>query len=371
MDHSKEDFPKEGFLEKTLENRNGLEKGSERLEGLEKSKGSEKVLEESEKASERSQGSEKVEGSEKASEGLKKVKEPEPGLEPEVEDKTDIINIFQSVWKIGPIEANKFYEQGCRSLEDLKSGRIILNENQKIGLKYYEELKHRVPREVITEYLKNLKELIPEYEIEAVGSYRRENLLCGDIDLLIYNKDDTVDLLAIKDRMVSNNMLIEVMCVGQKKLMGLARIDLTLDKSLVCHVDINVTPKKMLAFALLTHTGNSVFNIKIRQLAQKQNMKLSQYGLGPNSLDLCSNEDKENKKKPNDLSDEDKEKQKEKEDEVKSEEDIFKLLNTPYIPPNKRNEQSYPSLSMISSILENHVTTPFSSANFYLQRMWR
>lgn len=337
MDFSK-DLPKEDLLENTLEKRDG---------------------------SENRDGSEQV--AEKAS-----ILEVRVDIGSEA-DKTDIINIFQSAWKIGPIEANKFYEQGCRSLKDLKSGlngKIMLNENQKIGLKYYEELKQKVPRTVITEYLKTLKELIPEYEVEAVGSYRRENLLCGDIDLLIYNKGDTVDLLAIKDRMVANNMLIEVMCVGQKKLMGLARIDLTLDKSLVCHVDINVTPKKMLPFALLTHTGNSVFNIKIRQLAQKQNMKLSQYGLGPNSLDVCSDEDKENKKKPNDLSDEDKEKQREK-DEVKSEEDIFKLLNTPYIPPNKRNEQSYPSLSMISPILENHVTTPFSSANFYLQRMWR
>lgn len=267
------------------------------------------------------------------------------------DDQKSITNIFQTVWKIGPSDANKYYSQGCRSLDDLRNNPY-LNENQKIGLKYYEELKRKIPRDAITEYLKLLKEIFPEYTIEAVGSYRRENFLCGDIDLLVYNDNDNVDLAMAKERMLASDLLIEVMCVGVKKMMGLAKILYGSKDTIICHVDINVTLKVDLPFALLTHTGNMVFNIQMRQLSQERGMKLSQYGFSP--LGNVTVKDKQGAKvvdtaKVVDVAKVvDADKVDEINKTIKTEEDVFSVLRVPYIAPNQRNYKTYPSLTIIS-----------------------
>lgn len=69
---------------------------------------------------------------------------------------------------------------------------------QKIGLKYYEDLSERMPREEVTELLERVKktansvfkEAKNKLRIEAVGSYRRGKPTCGDIDILITRKDE-------------------------------------------------------------------------------------------------------------------------------------------------------------------------------------
>lgn len=68
---------------------------------------------------------------------------------------------------------------------------------QKIGLKYYEDFKMRIPRAEIETLLEKVKQACwkevknadKNLIVEACGSYRRGKQTCGDIDILITKKD--------------------------------------------------------------------------------------------------------------------------------------------------------------------------------------
>ena len=57
---------------------------------------------------------------------------------------------FETIWGIGPSKAQKLYEQGIHSIKDLKMNTYLLTEQQKIGLKYREDLQEKIPRNIIT-----------------------------------------------------------------------------------------------------------------------------------------------------------------------------------------------------------------------------
>ena len=55
--------------------------------------------------------------------------------------------MFDSIWGVGIGSAHKFYSMGFRTLDDLKKNEHILTDWMKVGLKYFEEFKQRIPRD--------------------------------------------------------------------------------------------------------------------------------------------------------------------------------------------------------------------------------
>ena len=55
------------------------------------------------------------------------------------------ITLFGEVWGIGPATALKLYDKGHRTLDDLKNENSLTN-SQRIGLKYFVDIKQRIPR---------------------------------------------------------------------------------------------------------------------------------------------------------------------------------------------------------------------------------
>ncbi|QCD94034.1 DNA polymerase lambda subunit [Vigna unguiculata] len=60
------------------------------------------------------------------------------------------ISLFGEVWGIGPSTAMKLYEKGHRSLDDLRNDGSLTNA-QKLGLKYFDDIRQRIPRHEVQE----------------------------------------------------------------------------------------------------------------------------------------------------------------------------------------------------------------------------
>lgn len=58
------------------------------------------------------------------------------------------ISLFGEIWGVGPATALKLYEKGHRTLDDLKSEESLTN-SQRLGLKYFNDIKIRIPRQEV------------------------------------------------------------------------------------------------------------------------------------------------------------------------------------------------------------------------------
>jgi DNA polymerase lambda len=59
--------------------------------------------------------------------------------------KVRTISLFGEVWGVGPATALKLYEKGHRTLDDLQRDESLTNA-QRIGLKFFDDIKQRIPR---------------------------------------------------------------------------------------------------------------------------------------------------------------------------------------------------------------------------------
>jgi len=95
---------------------------------------------------------------------------------------------------VGPVAALKWVKaDGVTGIKDLKEkvkeGKIVLTHQQEIGLKYFDDLHERIPREEMTKMadlvIEAVKEVDPKIVCECCGSYRRGLPSSGDVDILL------------------------------------------------------------------------------------------------------------------------------------------------------------------------------------------
>ena len=118
----------------------------------------------------------------------------------ENDPKVKLIDELLQLPEIGPVKAEKLYQLGIRSIEDLHEKPELLNRKQLIGLKYYKDLNLRIPRDemdqwndtlskitqTVTQTIKsNSKTKTKLINMELVGSYRRGHIDSGDVDFCI------------------------------------------------------------------------------------------------------------------------------------------------------------------------------------------
>ena len=114
--------------------------------------------------------------------------------------------IFTNVYGIGPKKAEELEKSGLTSIDDLVKASYndskLLNEKQKIGLKYYKDINARIPRSEITKFEQILtKQVTPDTKLkfEIVGSYRRGAKDSGDIDVIFTTTDPSQTLKQQED----------------------------------------------------------------------------------------------------------------------------------------------------------------------------
>ncbi|XP_064600493.1 DNA polymerase lambda-like isoform X2 [Liolophura sinensis] len=107
-------------------------------------------------------------------------------------EELQVISLFTDVWGAGAHTARTWYQQGFRTLDDLRT-KANLTKQQKIGLSHYADFLDRMPRSEVEEIQKTVRDiaenLVPGTRCEVCGSYRRGKSTCGDIDILITHPD--------------------------------------------------------------------------------------------------------------------------------------------------------------------------------------
>lgn len=179
------------------------------------------------------------------------------------------------------------------SISDLKKaykeGKVPLNEQILLGLKYAKVYQRRIPREEIDEigkYFKSvLEKLDPELEFVICGSYRRGKKESGDMDILLFHKQVITEkqletepnyLHTFINALKKDKFIVEDIDPGYSLMyMGFCR----LPEKPIRHLDIIYAPYESYAAALLHFTGSGPFNEKIRKHAKLLGYKLNRYGL--------------------------------------------------------------------------------------------
>lgn len=219
------------------------------------------------------------------------------------------------IYGIGPAKIQELLEK-ISTFNDLFDNQNLLNDKQKIGLKYYNDLQERIPIQEGKQHHKVIKTAIQfvtndkNIIFEMVGSYRRKAKSMGDIDILI--KDNSkFSLKDFVNHLQTTGYIIEVLASGKNKFMGICKLSPDLPAR---RIDVLIAEPSHYYFALLYFTGSYNFNIYMRRIALQKGLSLSEYGFKDNKT-----------KQMIDTS-----------DVIQNEEDIFKYLGILYVLPNKR-----------------------------------
>ncbi len=231
---------------------------------------------------------------------------------------------FEQIWGIGVEKARDFVlKHHIYSIDELrkkvKSGEIQLNEQQLLGLEYYESLLERIPRKEIQSFTKYLQSKMKKYHIniQNAGSYRLGKTDSGDIDLLFvssqfenhtsYAKFELIE--NILDDLRNENILLHLLSKGSRKIIAIIQNP---KNGKIRQMDIMFIHPNELPWYLLYFGSSKDFSKMIRQEAIQKGYKLSEKGIF------------------------DRKTGKQIDFQPKTEKNIFSFLEIPYIPPSKR-----------------------------------
>jgi DNA ligase (NAD+) len=206
-------------------------------------------------------------------------------------EKNNPINILADIYGVGPKKAKELVEAGITSIAQLRSkADEFLNETQKVGLKYYEDILQRIPRSEIDEYNVIFKKIFlneskksviksnnkdEESVYEIVGSYRRGAQSSGDIDVIITSKNGDI-FKDFVDKLIKKGIILEVLSRGSSKCLVIAKIP---GSSFARRVDFLYTSPEEYPFSVLYFTGSKVFNTVMRHQALTMELTMNEHGM--------------------------------------------------------------------------------------------
>ncbi|MBN1595656.1 DNA polymerase/3'-5' exonuclease PolX [candidate division FCPU426 bacterium] len=218
-----------------------------------------------------------------------------------------------SIPGLGPKRARRVWENlSIHSIPDLKAaaenGKIRtlpgfgakLEEQIQKGIAFRESQYNRIlwsEAEIIARSLCAYLENIPGVQkVEVAGSYRRKKETVGDLDILAVCSQAE----AVNRAFRSYPGVSEILAQGGTK------------SSVILHggmqIDLRVIAKESYGAALHYFTGSQSHNIAIRKMAQQRRIKINEYGVFKNQLHVAG----------------------------KTEEEVFRQVGLPYIPPELR-----------------------------------
>ena len=258
-------------------------------------------------------------------------------------EKTNPVNILAEVYGIGPKKAKDLVDKGIKSIAELRENQELLNDVQKVGLRYYEDILERIPRSEIEEYKTYFEKAFPKEansKIEIVGSYRRGAQTSGDIDIIITSSNPTVFTTFINN-LIREKIISYILSRGAIKCLVVGKIP---SSNYSRRIDFLYTKPDEFPFAILYFTGSKIFNTVMRHVALEKGFTMNEHGI--NKMEAKKKGDKV-------------------EYNFNSEKDIFDFLGLEYKEPNERTDgraitpkNKKPKLIIEDSDTEEYVLKP-------------
>ena len=150
----------------------------------------------------------------------------------------------------------------------------------------------------LMDYIKKVKGI---KEIAAAGSFRRRKETVGDLDILVTCKKGTNEQVMAR--------FVDYEDVGQVLSHGETRSSVVLKSGL--QVDLRVVPEASYGAALHYFTGSKAHNIAVRKMGVKKGLKINEYGVFKKDKRVAGRTEKE----------------------------VFKQVDLPYIEPELREDR--------------------------------
>lgn len=193
-------------------------------------------------------------------------------------EKNNPVNILAEVYGIGPKKAKDLVDQGITSIAQLRENQGLLNDIQKVGLQYYEDILKRIPRSEIEDYKAIFEKAFPkgtDGKMEIVGSYRRGAQSSGDIDVIITSNSPRV-FTTFVDNLIKEKIILYVLSRGPTKCLVVAKIP---SSDAARRVDFLYTNPEEFPFAILYFTGSKIFNTVMRHIALEKGYTMNEHGI--------------------------------------------------------------------------------------------
>ncbi len=240
---------------------------------------------------------------------------------PDIGPKT--VKLLHETAKVKNIsDLEQFIQSG--KLRDLPGMGAKTEDNILRGIRLYRTSRARI---LLGKALPIVEDIIAELKnkaspwierISPAGSLRRGKETIGDIDILVSSRDSH----PIMDALVQLSPVEEVLAKGETKSSILTHQGL--------QIDLRVVLPDSFGAALQYFTGSKPHNINLREKAIKRDLKINEYGVFTQSGKKLGG---------------------------KEEEEVYKLLNLPLIPPElreDRGEVEAAEAGKLPKLLENH-----------------
>ncbi|CAG8604835.1 4591_t:CDS:10 [Paraglomus occultum] len=241
------------------------------------------------------------------------------------------LELFASIYGVGPKTALSWYRKGYRTIEDCKN-HPNLTKAQQLGLQLVDDLREKMSREDVEEIYtiikENIKELDPKCIIQPVGGYRRGKDLNGDLDLLISHPDEERVSSLLNDiitRLTEGGYIKHLLYCARSESRTDSKHGIIdhLEKCFVTflqpstqikrQVDMIVATQSQFASAMVGWTGSRQYERSLRRYAKREKkMVFTSHGLFTNT-------------KPRKLI------------STSTEREIFDILGVPWLEPEMRN----------------------------------
>ncbi|MCG2820421.1 MAG: DNA polymerase/3'-5' exonuclease PolX, partial [Candidatus Atribacteria bacterium] len=256
----------------------------------------------------------------------------------------ELLNISE----VGPKTAKLLYEElGVDNIEklekavrqhqikDLPGMGEKSEDNILRGIELYKRRKERVllglALPLAEEIVKSLSRLDETDKISFAGSLRRKKETIGDIDILVTSQKPE----KIMKTFTSLPQVREILAEGPTKSSVITRDDI--------HVDVRVVEPISFGAALQYFTGSKAHNIRLRESAVKRGLKINEYGVFDQKTEHRIT--------------------------GKEEEEVYRILDLPFIPPELREDRGEIEAAQ-ESRLPRLVEYPQIKGDLHLHSKW-